>query len=212
MASRNVTICAGVSGTGKSTFALRYLVNADLAVRFLFDAEASERDPSQNEFSDRLQLPPAGSQYELGLGLCRGWVPFDPHQLFAGRLEAACAFFCEWAVEKSALIPGRKVIVIDEVWRYCSPQSIPPELANIVQSGRKVGLHLFVNTQEPNRLNSSIRNGASEIVCFKLQSNLALDLMKSYGFDPAEVAGLQEMQFVARNLDSGGELRGRIKV
>ena len=212
MASRNVTICAGVSGTGKSTFGLRYIVNADLAVRFLFDAEASERDPSQNEFSDRLQLPPAGSQYELGLALCRGWVPFDPHQLFAGRLQDAFAFFCEWAWEKSALIPGRKVIMVDEVWRYCSPQSIPTELSNIVQSGRKVGLHLFVNTQEPNRLNSSIRNGASEIVCFKLQSNLALDLMKSYGFDPAEVAGLQEMQFVARNLDSGGELRGRIKV
>lgn len=212
MASRNVTICAGVSGTGKSTFGIRYLVNADLAVRFLFDAESSERDPSQNEFSHRLQLPPAGSAYDLGLALCRGWVPFDPHQLFAGRLEDAFSFFCEWAWEKSALIPGKKVIVVDEVWRYCSPQKIPAALSNIVQSGRKVGLHLFVNTQEPNRLNSSIVNGASECVCFKLQSGSALERVTEYGFDPLEVAGLPEMHFVARNLDSGGELRGKIKV
>lgn len=212
MASRNVTICAGVSGTGKSTFGLRYLVNADLSVRFLFDAESSERDPSQNEFSDRLELPPAGDAYDLSLALCRGWVPFDPHQLFTGRLEEAFAFFCEWAWEKSAQIPGNKVVVVDEVWRYASPHKIPPGLANIVQSGRKRGLHLLVNTQEPNRLNSSILNGMSEFVCFKLQSNPALELAESYGFNREEVAGLPALQFVARNLDSGGELRGKITI
>ena len=43
---RSVTLCAGVSGSGKSTFCLRYLVNADLAVRFCFDAEG--------EFAHRL--------------------------------------------------------------------------------------------------------------------------------------------------------------
>src|SRR5207248_9942065 len=94
-----------------------------------------------------------------------------------GRLEEAFSFFCDWAWEKSAQLPGRKVIQIDEVWRYCSPHKIPVELSNILQSGRKVGLHLWVNTQEPNRLNSSILNGASEFVCFKLQSAPALDLV-----------------------------------
>jgi hypothetical protein len=210
MASRNVTICAGVSGTGKSTFVIRYLVNAPLSVRFLFDAESSERDPSQNEFADRLKLPPAGGFFQLGIALCNGWVPFDPHELFTGRLEDAFCFFCEWAWAKSSEIPGNKVIVVDEVWRHCSPQKIPVELANIVQSGRKVGLHLFVLTQEPNRLNSSIINGASEFVCFKLQSQAALDCVENYGFNRDEISRLPEFHFVARNLDSGGELRGQI--
>jgi hypothetical protein len=197
---------------GKSTFGLRYLVNADLAIRFLFDSEASELDPSQNEFSHRLKIPPAGDLYELRLALCRGWVPFDPHHHFSGRLDEAFAFFCEWAWEQSAAIPGQKVIVVDEIWKRCTPYKIPIELANIVHSGRKRGLHLLVNTQEPNRINSSILGAVSEFVCFRLQSGPALDVVESYGFDREEVSGLEAMQFVARNLDSGGELRGRIKV
>jgi len=212
MAGRNVTICAGVSGMGKSTFGLRYLVNAPLAIRYLFDAESSERNPQRNEFADRLRISSAGDVYGLSLGLCRGWIAFDPHQLFHGQLEAALAFFLDWAWETAARIPGNKVVVVDEIWRYCSPQGIPAELANIVQSGRKRGLHLLLNTQEPNRLNSTIINGASEIVCFRLQSRTALKMIADYGFNGEEVASLPALQFVARNMDSGGELRGRIKL
>jgi DNA helicase HerA-like ATPase len=110
-------------------------------------------------------------------------------------------------------VPGEKILVVDEVWQYCTPQSIPEELALIVQSGRKRGLRLMVNTQQPNRLNSAVLNGASDMVCFRLQGPPALDLVKRfYGFDPEEVGGLAPLHFVARNLDSGGELRGRIKV
>jgi DNA helicase HerA-like ATPase len=102
---------------------------------------------------------------------------------------------------------------VDEAWAYQTPQGIPPELQTIVQSGRKRGLHLMLLTQNPNRFNNTILNGASEFVAFRLQSPPALDLRKKYyGFDPEEVSALQAMQFVARNLDSGGELRGRIKL
>lgn len=212
MSQRNVTINAGLSGTGKSTLGIRYLLNADLSIRFLFDAESSERDPSRNEFEHRLSLPACGSPYELSLGLCQGWVAFDPSVMFAGRVDDALAFFCEWAWEKSAAIPGNKVIVIDEVWKYCKPQSIPVELATIVQSGRKRGLHLIVNTQEPNRLNSSVLNGVSEMICFKLQSTPALETVAKYGFNPDQVKELQQFECIARNLDSGGELRGKLEV
>ena len=34
----------------------------------------------------------------------------------------------------------------------------------------------------------------------------------AYGFDLEELKVLPDLQFVVRNLDSGGELRGRIKV
>jgi len=40
----------------------------------------------------------------------------------------------------------------------------------------------------------------------------ALDFAEEYGFARAEVSALAPLQFVARNLDSGGELRGRVKV
>lgn len=212
MSLRNITVCAGVSGSGKSTFALRYLVNADLAVRYIFDPAPGEFNPDVSEFSDRLGIRAATDGYELSLALCRGWVIFDPHTLFPGRLKEAFNFFCEWAYETSLRIPGPKVLVVDEAWLYQTTQGIPLELQTIVQSGRKRGLHLMTNLQEPNRLNSALRNGVSEMVCFRLQSDLAVEAVEGMGFKPEEVSNLAPLQFIARNLDTGGELRGKIKV
>jgi hypothetical protein len=44
------------------------------------------------------------------------------------------------------------------------------------------------------------------------QSDLAVECVAGYGFKGEEVRGLVPLQFGARNLDSGGELRGKIKV
>ncbi len=214
MGLRNVTVNAGVSGSGKSTFVNRLLLNGNYAVWFLFDPEPGEFNPDIGEFADRLKLPPARDLYELSLNLCRGRVAFDPHTLFPGRLKEAFNFFCDWAWEKSLHIPGEKILVVDEVWLYQTPQGIPLELQTIVQSGRKRKLHLLVNTQEPNRLNSSITNGVSEFVCFKLQSGPALEMIEKYpySFDPQEIGALDNLQLVARNMDSRAELRGTITI
>jgi DNA helicase HerA-like ATPase len=102
--------------------------------------------------------------------------------------------------------------VLDEVWQYCNGQVIPDELQNIAVSGRKRGLKLFVATQQPQRLNMTIKTCMSELVCFRLQGDGPLDFAKELGFNREEVANLQSLEFVARNLDSGGELRGKIKI
>ena len=47
---------------------------------------------------------------------------------------------------------------------------------------------------------------------FRLQQDKALENAAEYGFDLEELKVLPDLQFVARNLDSGGELGGRIKV
>jgi hypothetical protein len=46
----------------------------------------------------------------------------------------------------------------------------------------------------------------------KLQEDDALEKVAGYGFDPGELKALPDLQFVARNLDIGGEPRGRIKI
>lgn len=209
---RNVTVCAGLSGYGKSTFGLRYLVNADLSVRFLFDPEPGEFDPSMGEFAERLGLDACRTPFDLAKHLCQGWVAFDPHTIYAGQVEEGFKMFCDIAWEMSADIPGRKIIVVDEVWNYCTPQAIPQELKTIVQSGRKRGLRLLVNTQEPQRLHSTIKGGMSEVVCFRLQADGPLSFAEEFGFNRNEVSQLPPLHFVARNMDSGGELRGSIEV
>lgn len=102
--------------------------------------------------------------------------------------------------------------MVDEVWKYCTPAAIPPELALVTQTGRKRGLALMVNTQLPNKLNGSILNEVSEFVCFRLQMDNALEKVAQYGFDPGELKSLPDLSFIARNLDTGGELRGRIEL
>jgi hypothetical protein len=201
---QSVTINAGTSGTGKSTFTLRNLVNAPLDLRFIFDPES--------EYSQRLQMPAARTLYELSVQLCQGWVIFDPHTLFAGKLEEAFAFFCNFAFQLSEDIPGRKLLVVDEAWRYVSTRKQPDELANCVQSGRKRGLESMFNTQMPNLLYSAIRNECTELVCFRLEDDNALDFAKQKGMDVEEIRRLPDLHFVARNLKTRGELRGEIAI
>lgn len=200
---RALTIVAGVSGSGKSTFALRYLVNAVIDVRFIFDLGG--------EYSSRLRLPPAVDAYSLGLGLCRGWVLFDPERLFPGRIQQAFAFFCDWVFAVSQRIRGRKVLIVDESYRYQTNNAIPGELACCVFDGLKRGLDVMFNIQAPNKLNNTILNECTEFVAFRLQSGRATELCTEWGFNPEELSRLQDLQFISRT-SSGGELRGRIKV
>ncbi len=200
---RNVIVCAGCGQTGKSTFALRYLLNAPIDFRFIFDPE--------EEYAQRLGLAPARTAHELSMALMRGWVLFDPHDLFPGRRDEAFAFFCEWTFDKCSALPGKKMLGVDEVWKYCSPQSIPPELATVCQTARKRGLGLLVNTQHPTKLNGSILSEVSEFVCFRLQYERALTLAAERGFNPDQVQALPDLHFISRT-DQGGELRGAIEL
>ena len=190
---------------------MRYLINAPLAYRFLFDPDPGERDSTRGEFSARLRLPAARDPAELGESLTRGWVCFDPWRMFPGDGEGAFDFFCRYAFELCARLPGEKILVVDEVWRYCSPNSVPLWLARCVKEGRKRGLRVLVNVQEPHRLNGRITSEMSELVCFRLQLPRALDWLADFGVPVAEVAALLPLHFLARNLDTGGELRGKVK-
>jgi len=199
---RTVTIVAGCGRSGKTSFALRYLLNAPLVARFIFDPET--------EYSQRLKLLAAQDEFDLAVQLCRGWVVFNPHAMFAGRLQEAFRWFCAWAFDCSCKMPGQKVLVVDEVWRYANPQKMPIELSTVCQTGSKRGLGLMVNTQLPNKLNGSILNECSEFVCFRLQFDACLAVAQDFGFDRDEIQQLAPLSFVSRT-DVGGELRGKIR-
>ena len=207
MSQRNVTALVGVSGFGKSRFSRRLLINGPFTWHFMFDSEFDDEDLTQTQYAYRLGLPSVGLA-GLDLALMTGYVAFNPHLEFAGRLEEACDFFCNWAYELSARLPGQKVLAIPEIWRYQKNQFIPQSLANIVQSGRPRQLHLVVDLQEANKLNTSITNGISELVAFKLQSKPALDYVEQFGLDREEVRTLQKFQFIGVNCDSGSIRRG----
>ena len=207
---RSVIVVCGISSYGKTTYAIRALLNMSLSARFLFDPDPGEFNPSLGEFADRLKLPPARSEYECARGLIDGWVAFDPHTMFPGDLENGFNAFCDFAWDVALDLDGEKILVAHDAYRYCTPHVMPEPLKRIVQSGSKRRLALLVDTQEPQRLNSTIKGGMGEVICFRLQGDGPLSFAEEFGFNRDEVANLERLQFVARNLDSGGELRGRI--
>lgn len=203
LAKISCTLLAGRSGSGKSTFARRYLRNTRAAVRLIWD--------DQGEYAAAFRLRPANSVEDLERDVPSGWVCFDPSTLFPGNPAAGFAFFCDWAFQVAGRGPGRKVVLVDEVWRFCSPHAIPPELALVVQTGRKWELETVFATQRPQRINESILGEATEAVSFHLIGRNAVDRMVGqYEFAAEELGRLPAGHWVSRSLVTGTELRGRL--
>ena len=101
------TLLCGMTGSGKTTFALRYLQNVAAACRFIFD--------DLGQCAARLKLPHASTAAELEAALGKRWVIFNPHRMFPGDTAGASRFFCQWAYDCSRRGPGKKVLMVDEL-------------------------------------------------------------------------------------------------
>jgi hypothetical protein len=191
-----------MTGSGKTTFAIRYLLNVTAACRFVFD--------DLGQVAARLKRPQAGTASELEAALASKWVLFNPHRMFPGDVTAAFAFFCQWSFDASRRGPGKKVFVADEVWRWCSPNAIPRELAIIAQMGRAETLELMCATQLPHKVHASITGQATELICFRLDERLALDRVAELGANPAQIQALPLGSFQALNRLSRATLAGQV--
>jgi hypothetical protein len=201
-----VLVVAGCSGSGKSTVAICYLLNAKLTCRFIFD-------PS-GEYAIRFQQRACTTPEELNAAIGTGWVIFDPATLFPGDNVTAFKMFCEWAWTMSRDLPGQKILFADEIWQFCSPNAIPQPLAAICQNGRKNGIGLLVTTQRPNRMNEAIIGEATEFIGFRLVGSNKLDYLARNldEFPVCDLPGLLlidkvRSQCIAQNLRTGGVRR-----
>jgi hypothetical protein len=211
-----VVVVVGCSGSGKSTFAIRYLLNGKFSVRFIFDP--------RGEYAVRFKRRPCRVAAELRAAISTGYVIFDPHTLFPGEPQRAFEMFCDWSWTMSEKISGQKILFADEVWKFCSPNLIPKALSQIIQDGRKSGIGLLATTQRPNRLNEAIIGEATELVSFRLVGDNATDYLRKncpefpidggkdeIGIIQPGVTQLPLLHYIAQNLESGGLARGVLK-
>lgn len=201
MQNRSVTLVCGGSGTGKTSFALRYLVNTN-ATRFIFDADG--------EFSGRLGLRAGETVAALNLQLGYAWILFDPSHLFPGQTAEALAFFADWTWAVAEKLPGRKILVVDELYRYSDSYRIPVELSTILENGRKRGVEFLTMCHRPNAVHGVVMNQLTEIVAFQLIDTNALDRLTAVGMNTDGIAGLARGQWLAQNLQSGGRQTGKL--
>lgn len=189
----------GASGTGKTTYAERFICGAKSEAVFIFDPEG--------EFASRLHLPWVSSFAAVDAAVLSGWVCFDPMPEF-GDQTAGLDYFCRYAYAASSVIKGRKFFVVDELGKYMeSTGKCLQSLKDILQTGRRRGLDGVFMAQQPNELHNTVRCQLSEVVCFQLTDETALKFPKQFGFDVDAIRTLQPFQFIARN-NRGGEKRG----
>jgi DNA helicase HerA-like ATPase len=179
----------GGSGSGKTTFALKVLANLPAKVRFIFDPEG--------EFSHRLGLPLCQTFADLDREIGTGWICFDPFTEFETPDEGF-AFFTRYAFELSQKISGRKLFMVDELQEHIDGHKIPPELSSLVWRGRRRGLDSIFIGQSPNLLNNRVRLQLTEVVCFQMTDDTALEFPRGFGFDVEEVRRLPQFRFVCR--------------
>ena len=196
-----LTLIVGKSGTGKSTFAYRYLINFPAACRFIFD--------DLGRAAGRLNIPPCYTATEMEAALATRWVIFNPKRMFTDYKEAF-RWFCKWSYDCSLRGPGKKFVLVDEVWRFQSSHAISEEFAMIPQAGREEHMELICATQTPQRINASITGQSTELVCFHLDEKNSLDAVEELGADRAAVQALPPFHFISYNRDNGARLAGRL--
>ncbi|HEV2391070.1 MAG TPA: hypothetical protein VG146_01770 [Verrucomicrobiae bacterium] len=197
------TLIVGMSGSGKSTFAYRYLLNAPAACRFLFD--------DLGRAATRLNLRPCYTSAELEAALASRWVIFNPARMFPdGDYKAAFRFFCDWVYAASQRGPGKKLVLVDEIWQWQDREDIPRELDRLVRLGREEDTELVSATQSPSLINASITGQSTELVCFRLDEPKELACVRRLGADAEAVQGLPLGSFLSWNRLTRTKLSGKL--
>jgi DNA helicase HerA-like ATPase len=197
-----LTLVCGMTGSGKTTLAILYLLNVSAACRFVFD--------DLGQIASRLRVRHSSTSAELEAALDTRWVVYNPHRMFPGDIASGFRFFCQWAYDCSRRGPGKKVLLVDEAWRFQHNNQVPRELATVAQTGRAENLELVCATQLPHKVHASITGQSTELVCFRLQEPLALKRVQELGADAEVVQGLPLGAFVSWNRLSGAKLDGRV--
>jgi len=205
------TEIVGMSESGKTTLAFKVLLNTPAAVRFIYDEEGHA--------ARRLNKKWVGTARECEDALATRWVCFNPTRMFPGCLpeteqgENAFRWFCKWVFDVSKRGRGRKIVLIDELWKWCNRRRLPIEFANLAVAGRVEEIELMLATQTPEKIPFAIAGQCTEVICFTLQHQKAIDALEELrlvGFDGNEIWNLKQGEFISFGRKSRTKLRSKI--
>ncbi len=206
-----VTLVFGRSGSGKTTLAFLYLLNRlkeqlantdPAACVFIFDWKL--------EAAQRLGVAPCGTAAQCEAAVPSRVVCFNPAVMFQERQRDAFRWFCHWAFEVSRRGPGRKILFVDELWKFVDTNSLPAELEKVARMGRCENLELLTATQHPRDYHRDLRAEVTEWICFSMNEPGELDAVRPYFRGVDRVAELPRGSYIAYNRESGAELSGKL--
>lgn len=197
--SASCILITGKKGTGKSTKQIE-LVKRFKGRIFIFDHKL--------EFAHKLGWRAQTDFEQMKQATAQGQpVLFYPARLYPLDRREAFDTFCRWVFEVSLVLPGKKLLVVDEVqeWTDVWQTGIGDGFQLVLNDGRLRGIDLLLISQIPNDVNKKIRAQITEVYCFKHTDGLILKWLSTDPFclDPGEVSSLRKPGgWVYRNVDT----------
>ena len=198
----NKLLIVGASGTGKSTYWTKYVLNSYHVKKFVFDHEG--------EFAFRHGMQPV---YELTDEIVarNQFIIYDPSEQFEGDVATAFDYFCDLCFRVCKTISGPKLFCADEMQKLVDTYNITPELSSLMETGRRYEIDTAFVGQQANLLHGRLRNQLTECVTFRQIDERAIKFLADVGFDETAIRALENLNFIARNLRTGTQISGKIE-
>ena len=211
----NKILITGSSGTGKTTFLLRYLqgsqdqeIDCGIFYDKIFGLDA------EGELAQRLGVEPTMDSRLLAEQVedeNKKLILYDPVDEFPGDPFTAFRFFCEWCFEVAKALPGKlKLFACDELQVFLTPNNIPWEFSQVIHRGRRAGLDLALASQQLNLIHNTVRNAITETVTFRQEDMTAIKMLAEKGFDPDSIMALPDLHYLIKSTRISGVRAGSI--
>lgn len=194
-------VAVGMSGCGKTRWANEFILRSRYDCYFVFDHD--------RQFSTRNQLKPAMSAAQILPQLKRGFVVFDPSEMFSDT-KAALEWFARYAYLMSERLHGTKLFFCDELQDNVGTQTVSEFVRRVLVSGRNRGLDFLACSLQYNMIHNAIRGQATQTIAFKTEEATALKALTERGFKAEEITALRPGEFIQRNARDGSEVRGKV--
>lgn len=191
-------LVTGMSGKGKSTLT-RALVAKDKA-RWKFAFETFKK-----EYPRLMGWPLCIDEPGLKRALMAGQPSaFYSAPLFPGDRVAGFDFWIRWVYEVCKVLPGRKLVIIEEVEKITTHRNSPlaPAFAEMLDEGRAAEIDVMMIAQRVSTVSELIRAQTTEICTFQHVDGNQLKWLEREGFDPAAVAVLERGEYIWRDRET----------
>lgn len=163
----------GASGSGKTNAFIRFIYGSDYDTYFIFDHQGEILDRLNGKglnlapFYDFESITQYFEEKENEKEAGADVIIFDPSEKFEGIYEETFEEFCDFVFKLSKILPGKKLIAVDELQILTGNQTITRPLQAVLQTGRRRGLDLVAASQAPNELHNKIRNQITYLFAFR---------------------------------------------
>lgn len=204
----------GMSGTGKTTLFFEKIDAEKAAHKFVYD--------SQGEFHQRWDIPTAYDGEELFKLIEKGgWVCYDPVETVesidaktdAGTLDEndapdPLADWCAVVFAACKQLPGRKLVIIDELDDLTDVSNTPSKLLTLLRTGRRYQVDFYAICQGTNSLHNRVRQQITEIYAFAQGDDNATKWLVSRGLPEEKLLALPPGKYLYKNRNSPKVVEG----